>query len=76
LIGSKNQSLFGWKVLAKWSLEYSCLSTKGHLSEMSKEMAVWETSWVDFYKWIISTHLDEAAAFDASLKIKSPQEAR
>ena len=45
-------SLYGWKQLAKWSLEHSCMNAE----EMSEVTRVWEAKWADFCKWIVETY--------------------
>jgi adenosine deaminase CECR1 len=45
-------SLYGWKQLAKWSLEHSCMNPV----EMREVTLVWEEKWADFCKWIVETY--------------------
>jgi adenosine deaminase CECR1 len=52
MIGSESMNLLGWKQLAKWSLEHSCMSPK----EMEGVTAEWETQWHDFCQWIVDEY--------------------
>ncbi|CAG8976138.1 hypothetical protein HYALB_00002419 [Hymenoscyphus albidus] len=52
MIGSESMSLFGWKQLAKWSLEHSCMEP-----DLKAEVtAMWEEKWEDFCHWIVEEH--------------------
>jgi adenosine deaminase CECR1 len=52
MIGSESMSLYGWKQLAKWSLEHSCMNEV----EMREVTLVWEAKWVEFCKWIVEIY--------------------
>ena len=57
MIGSEDMSLLGWKQLAKWSLEHSCMD-----DDQKKEVtAVWQQKWDEFCVWIINnySHLED-----------------
>ncbi|KAI0907382.1 hypothetical protein F4823DRAFT_626366 [Ustulina deusta] len=44
MAGNKNINLYGWKQLARWSIEHSCLSP----DELTRTLAEWEKRWQDF----------------------------
>ncbi|KAI0417807.1 hypothetical protein F5X98DRAFT_363528 [Xylaria grammica] len=44
LAGNDNINLYGWKQLARWSIEHSCLSP----DELRRTLAEWEKRWQDF----------------------------
>ncbi|KAI9734177.1 MAG: hypothetical protein M1818_006949 [Claussenomyces sp. TS43310] len=60
MIGSTYQNLLGWKVLAKWSLEHSCLNE----NERAIVDGEWDAQWSAFLRWIIRNHPNEAAVWD------------
>ncbi|PGH27124.1 hypothetical protein AJ80_01080 [Polytolypa hystricis UAMH7299] len=47
-----SMTLFGWKVLAEWSIEHSCLETE----EKNKAQNFWSQEWVSFCQWIIDEY--------------------
>lgn len=55
MIGSESMSLFGWKQLAKWSLEHSCMEPPLK-KKVKKE---WERRWEDFCYWIVEEFSDD-----------------
>jgi adenosine deaminase CECR1 len=58
MIGSESMSLFGWKQLAKWSLEHSCMNE----AEMHEVTQIWHSKWAEFCKWIVETYSPMFAA--------------
>ncbi|KAI9649046.1 hypothetical protein NHQ30_001613 [Ciborinia camelliae] len=52
MIGSESMSLHGWKQLAKWSLEHSCMDAK-EKREVTRE---WTTRWRDYCQWIVDEY--------------------
>lgn len=52
MIGSESMSLHGWKQLAEWSLEYSCLDTE-EKKDVTKE---WTTRWRGYCQWIVDEY--------------------
>lgn len=64
MVGSENMSLLGWKQLALWSLEHSCMEQ----DEKKEVTKVWQQKWDDFCQWIVATYdtLDYAAPVDTS----------
>ncbi|KAF7907483.1 uncharacterized protein EAF01_005069 [Botrytis porri] len=52
MIGSESMSLHGWKQLAEWSLEYSCMNDE-EKKNVTKE---WTTRWRDYCQWIVDKY--------------------
>jgi adenosine deaminase CECR1 len=52
MIGSEAMSLQGWKQLAKWSLEHSCMNTE----ELAAVTAEWSRRWKEFCQWIVDEY--------------------
>ncbi|KAB5566552.1 hypothetical protein GE09DRAFT_738753 [Coniochaeta sp. 2T2.1] len=50
--GKADMTLHGWKQLALWSIEHSCLED----DEREKLLANWNKLWVDFCNWIVRDH--------------------
>ncbi|PWW76862.1 Metallo-dependent hydrolase [Tuber magnatum] len=48
--GFDSMSLHGWRVLAEWSLEHSCMSPQ----EKSRALAEWNKKWGVFCQWIVN----------------------
>ncbi|KAI1420344.1 hypothetical protein F5Y12DRAFT_719663 [Xylaria sp. FL1777] len=44
MAGNEDINLYGWKQLARWSIEHSCLSP----DELRRTLAEWERRWEDF----------------------------
>jgi adenosine deaminase CECR1 len=52
MIGSEAMSLQGWKQLAKWSLEHSCMNPE----ELEAVTAEWTRKWNEFCQWIVDEY--------------------
>ncbi|KAI0999856.1 hypothetical protein K3495_g8341 [Podosphaera aphanis] len=52
MIGSESMTLHGWKQLAMWSLEHSCMTTE----ELKQVTAEWSRRWDEFCRWIIDEY--------------------
>lgn len=52
MAGSEAMSLQGWKQLAIWSLEHSCMNPK----QLESVTAEWTRRWHDFCQWIIDEY--------------------
>jgi adenosine deaminase CECR1 len=52
MIGSESMSLLGWKQLAKWSLEHSCMDAQ----ELESITAEWTLRWTEFCQWIVDEY--------------------
>ncbi|KAL3423800.1 cat eye syndrome critical region protein 1 [Phlyctema vagabunda] len=51
LVGSEAMSLLGWKQLARWSLEHSCLSP----TDRAAAFAAWDRAWLRFLHFVVRT---------------------
>ncbi|KAI1742962.1 hypothetical protein F4680DRAFT_457033 [Xylaria scruposa] len=49
MAGHRNINLYGWKQLARWSIEHSCLDSE----ERRRALAEWEKRWQDFIDALI-----------------------
>lgn len=58
MVGAEAMSLHGWRVLAEWSLEHSCLTP----SEKVAAKEVWLERWNVYCQWIVDTCGDESSA--------------
>ncbi|CZT40932.1 related to CECR1 protein [Rhynchosporium secalis] len=52
MIGAESMTLQGWKQLAKWSLEHSCMDPE-QLQAVALE---WTNRWNEFCKWIVDEY--------------------
>ncbi|KAI7457978.1 hypothetical protein KC357_g9298, partial [Hortaea werneckii] len=52
MVGDTRMSVHGWKQLAQWSIEHSCLSEE----EVERAMAIFERNWRDFCDWVVATY--------------------
>jgi adenosine deaminase CECR1 len=62
MIGSESMSLLGWKVLAEWSIDHSCLDDE-HKKDVRKE---WRHRWKSYCKWIVETYGSQFPAENSS----------
>jgi adenosine deaminase CECR1 len=60
MVGSQSMNIHGWRQLAEWSIEYSCLS----VAEKAQAMDIFKKEWEDFCQWIIKEHGGYAAGLD------------
>ena len=51
-------TIHGWKQLAEWSIEHSCLSS----DEIARAMQIHATNWEVFCEWVVATFGDAANA--------------
>jgi adenosine deaminase CECR1 len=56
-------NIHGWRQLAEWSIEYSCLSLK----ERAQAMVIFRTEWENFCLWIVKEYGDFAAGLDIKI---------
>ena len=49
MVGSPTMSLHGWRQLAEWSIQYSCLTT----AEKEEAFSIFSREWEVFCGWII-----------------------
>lgn len=52
MIGSESMSLQGWKQLAEWSLEHSCMDSE----EKAAVTEEWTRRWQEFCVWIVAEY--------------------
>lgn len=52
MIGSDSMTLQGWKQLAMWSLEHSCMDPE----ERAAVTAEWTKKWNKFCQWIVTEY--------------------
>jgi adenosine deaminase CECR1 len=57
MVGAESMSLLGWKQLAQWSLEHSCMEPE----ERALITSDWERRWNEYCQWIVNnySHLDD-----------------
>lgn len=60
LIGSESMSLLGWKQLAKWSLEHSCMEP-AQLANVTEE---WARRWQEYCQWIVDEYGERFKDFE------------
>lgn len=58
MVGAEAMSLHGWRVLAEWSLEHSCLTP----SEKAAAKEAWLERWEVYCQWIVDTYGGELSA--------------
>lgn len=51
MAGHQKINLYGWKQLARWSIEHACLSTE----ERRRMLIEWEKRWQDFVDILTTT---------------------
>ena len=49
MVGTPTMSLYGWKQLALWSIEHSCLAEH----EKASAKTIWKKKWEAFCTWIV-----------------------
>ncbi|PGH11901.1 hypothetical protein AJ79_04593 [Helicocarpus griseus UAMH5409] len=49
LIHHDSMTLYGWRVLAEWSIEHSCMDSE----QKADAFVTWKASWEQFCRWII-----------------------
>lgn len=52
MVGSESMTLLGWKQLAKWSLEHSCMDPE----EMKSVTKEWNRRWNEYCQWIVTEY--------------------
>ena len=55
MIGSEDMSLLGWKQLAKWSLQHSCMDD----AQKKEVTEIWQQKWDEYCRWIVDTYSDK-----------------
>jgi adenosine deaminase CECR1 len=52
MVGSPSMNIHGWRQLAEWSIEYSCLSA----AEKKKAKDIFKKQWEEFCQWIVKEY--------------------
>ncbi|EPE03271.1 adenosine amp deaminase [Ophiostoma piceae UAMH 11346] len=52
LVGKADMGLYGWRRLAEWSLEHSCLEPE----QLQAARAHWLNDWRDYVVWLLKTY--------------------
>ncbi|KAI7279403.1 Metallo-dependent hydrolase [Hortaea werneckii] len=52
MVGDTRMSVHGWKQLAQWSIQHSCLSEE----EGKRAMEIFQRDWRDFCEWVVATY--------------------
>jgi adenosine deaminase CECR1 len=63
MVGSTAMTLHGWRQLAEWSIEFSCLSEK----EKMQAMAIFRRDWEAFCGWTETEYGRHADSLAVSL---------
>ena len=56
MVGDPRMTIHGWKQLAEWSIEHSCLSA----DEIKRAKDIHARAWEAFCQWIVSEYGDFA----------------
>jgi adenosine deaminase CECR1 len=54
MVGAPTMSLYSWKQLAKWSIDYSCLND----DQQKKGHKILTTAWTEFCAYVVNTYGD------------------
>lgn len=60
MVGDPRMSIHGWKQLAEWSIEHSCLSD----DEIEQAKRIHAKDWDRFCRWIVETYGAEVDGAD------------
>lgn len=52
MVGAPTMSLYSWKQLARWSIDYSCLTPE----QQAKGHEYLDQSWKEFCKFVVDTY--------------------
>jgi adenosine deaminase CECR1 len=58
MVGDTRMSIHGWKQLAEWSIEHSCLSDE----EKKEAKKIYKEDWEVFCQWVVDAYGGEAAS--------------
>ncbi|XDG06167.1 hypothetical protein ABKA04_005782 [Annulohypoxylon sp. FPYF3050] len=73
MIGNWNMNLFGWRQLARWSIDHSCLSTV----ERERILVEWERRWKsEFIPELLGKHVQRPVRLDRLDKIEENRQIR
>ena len=57
MVGDTRMNVHGWKQLAEWSIEHSCLND----AERERAMDIFARDWETFCAWVVNTYGECAA---------------
>ena len=60
MVGDPRMTIHGWKQLAEWSIEHSCLST----TQIAQGKEIHAREWEAFCKWVVSEYGDYVKSLD------------
>ena len=52
MVGDPRMNIHGWRQLAEWSLEHSCLSVE----EIKQAKAIHAREWEGYCQWVVRTY--------------------
>ncbi|KAK3715985.1 hypothetical protein LTR37_006715 [Vermiconidia calcicola] len=58
IVGDPRMTVHGWKQLAQWSIEHSCLGA----DDMEKAKEIHARDWEEFCEWVVSEYGEHAAS--------------
>lgn len=61
MVGDTRMTIHGWKQLAEWSLEHSCLTDE----ERKRAMAIFARDWEAFCQWVVAEYGEYADGLPA-----------
>lgn len=73
MVGNWNMNLFGWRQLARWSIDHSCLSTV----ERERILVEWERRWKsEFIPELLGKHVQRPVRLDRLDRIEENRQIR
>lgn len=57
MVGDPRMTVHGWKQLAQWSIEHSCLEDK----DKERAFGIHSKEWEAFCKWVVDKYSSHAA---------------
>nr|POF08201.1 adenosine deaminase cecr1 [Quercus suber] len=60
MVGDTRMTVHGWKQLAEWSIEHSCINPE----EKEMAMTIYRDAFEKFCKWVVATHGDYADSLE------------
>ncbi|EGE82119.1 adenosine deaminase [Blastomyces dermatitidis ATCC 18188] len=68
ILHHNSMTLFGWRVLAEWSIEHSCMDAE----QRADAFRTWEANWAKFCQWIVEEFGPEYLSFPVSTGVRNP----
>lgn len=56
MVGDPRMTVHGWKQLAEWSIEHSCLDP----TDIKRAQEIFAKDWEAFCQWVVSTYGNES----------------